>query len=131
MAKDIYISSIGGLTGFKVLINQCYSFIYETVSFDEHFKYNDSVLDSIIKTAKRLEGLERAKIEIAKKKKMLEEMPEKIANMRNRVHSPYENHCWKCHSGLSSYENRRCSACNGLICPNCGNCLCGYDWWYR
>lgn len=36
----------------------------------------------------------------------------------------YENHCWKCHSDISSAIHARCRSCNWYICSLCGSCNC-------
>lgn len=34
----------------------------------------------------------------------------------------YNNHCWNCHSSISSLKNKRCGYCGWYICNKCGAC---------
>lgn len=38
-------------------------------------------------------------------------------------------HCWgdKCIGLLNSKTMSKCDKCNGIICPNCSGCLCGFN----
>src|SRR5207248_2020462 len=36
----------------------------------------------------------------------------------------YLNHCWNCHSDISSEINARCPGCKLFICSFCGSCFC-------
>jgi len=36
----------------------------------------------------------------------------------------YTNHCWNCHSVISSEINARCPDCKFFICSSCASCFC-------
>jgi hypothetical protein len=35
--------------------------------------------------------------------------------------------CWNCQTHINSDANLGCTACNGVICHQCGSCLCGWQ----
>lgn len=78
----------------------------------------------ICKEPERLAGLHRTFLEglnITLADKHL------IDPIKNSTPNRRLTHCYNCRKGLDNLVDLECSACNWIVCPNCGACGCGYS----